>query len=65
MEKQEFSAPYIGKNAFNVKSDLENLYPEKDIYLLTPNSIITCDYRTDRIRICHDEDFNVLDVRIG
>ena len=64
-EQQNFAAPYIGRNVFNVKSDLERLYPHHCIQLVTPNSLVTMDYRMDRIRITHDDNNNVLNVRIG
>lgn len=64
-EEQNLTARYFGKNVLNVKSDLERLYPQNDIVMLTPNSIITMDYRTDRIRITYDNNNNVLEVRIG
>ena len=64
-EQQNLAIPYIGRNVFNVKSDLQKLYPQHDIQMVTPNSIVTMDYRTDRIRITHDNDNNVLNVKIG
>ena len=64
-EQQNFATEYIGRNAFNVQSDLQRLYPQHLIQLLTINSIVTMDYRSDRIRIIYDNNNNVIDVRIG
>lgn len=64
MNAQDFDALYIGRNALNVKSDLEILYPNYLIQLITPNTFVTMDYRTNRIRITHDNN-TVLSVKIG
>ena len=44
---------YIGRNVFNVETDLKTLFPEHEIVIIAPNSLITADYREDRIRITH------------
>lgn len=64
-EQQNFAAPYIGRNVLNVKYDLQRLYPQNIIQTMTPNTAVTMDYRTDRIRITHDDNNNVLSVQIG
>ena len=64
--EQEFFNDFIGKNAENVKTMLEELFPNHTICLLEPNSVITADYRLDRIRItCDPNTYLVIDITNG
>jgi hypothetical protein len=56
---------WIGKNAYNAKSDLELLYPGYQIFLLHQNTIITADYRLDRIKILHDDNNVIYNITLG
>jgi hypothetical protein len=58
-------APWIGKNAYNVQSDLELLYPGYQIVLLDQNTIITGDYRLNRIKILHDDNNVIYNITLG
>lgn len=62
--QMDFSS-YIGRNCLNVKSDLELIYSGYEIQLLGSNSVVTCDYREDRIRIEYGLGYEVIDIRIG
>jgi hypothetical protein len=57
--------PFIGRNAFNVQTDLNEIYPAYQIHLITPTTIVTADYRENRIRITHDNNYTVLNIVIG
>jgi hypothetical protein len=57
--------PFIGRNAFNVQSDLRKIFPIYSVELITPSTILTMDNLEDRIRIMHDNNNTVMSVRIG
>ena len=56
---------YIGRNVYNVKSDFEQIYPDYEICIFSPTSVITTDYRENRIRIGYDNNFEVRDITLG
>ena len=56
---------YIGKNAYNVQSDFEYLYPGYQIILIHQNSDRLNNYRLDRIQIFHNENNVVLNIIVG
>ncbi len=56
---------YIGKNAFNVQSDFEHLFPAYQIVLLHANTYISWNFRLDRIKIVHDDNNVILNITIG
>lgn len=63
-EHIDFSS-YIGRNALNVKSDLELFYTNYQLVLISVNSDIIDDYMLNRIRITHDNNYEVLSISIG
>ena len=56
---------YIGRNVYNVHSDLQQMYPDYDYRLIAPNEICTMDYQDNRVTIIHDVNNNITNIYIG
>jgi len=55
--EEEFFDEHLAKNAYNIQSLLQGLYPTYDVFMITPN-VIQVDFRLNRICIVYDDQTN-------